>query len=164
MPEEDVGVCFLQISYFLFGVVAPLLQLVSAAVLYYQWHDQRPSQYQLSRGAAWVWVLRVSRSWSALEVFLVSLLAAQLQMHTFAAFLIGSNQCDGPIVLMARSLLSPTSLPLYQHRPQYRGSTVSRVMMGDAVDSQCLDVTTILESVSEGNAKGLGYDISNLEL
>ncbi|KAG7369236.1 paraquat-inducible protein A domain containing protein [Nitzschia inconspicua] len=77
---------FLQMSYFLFTVFAPMASLSLTLVLVV-WPLTQKSQRDL------LMIAEALNAWSATEVFLLSIAAALFQISQFAAFLVG-DKCD----------------------------------------------------------------------
>jgi hypothetical protein len=82
----DLGAVFLQLSYFLFTIFIPVACLQVSLVLMV-WPLSLPTQRKLLMAA------EALNAWSAIEVFLLSIVAAVLQISQFAAFLVG-DKCD----------------------------------------------------------------------
>jgi hypothetical protein len=82
----DLGAVVLQLSYFLFTIFNPIACLNVTLVLMV-WPMALTTQRQV------LMVADVLNAWSAIEVFLLSIVAAVLQIPQFAAFLVG-DKCD----------------------------------------------------------------------
>ena len=84
---DDAGIWWVTLIYFFFCVVSPLVMICIAAFL---WLDllQRSMQRTV------LVVVEIMNAWSALEVFVVTVLSALLQVQQFAAFIVG-DVCDG---------------------------------------------------------------------
>uniref|UniRef100_A0A6B2KY53 Uncharacterized protein n=1 Tax=Arcella intermedia TaxID=1963864 RepID=A0A6B2KY53_9EUKA len=81
-----VGSRYIQITFYLFAMVVPLLQLT---VLLYMWMAPMP----LHRLKKVMVIAEVFGSWGAVDVFVVSIVAAVLEIDQFAQFIIG-GRCD----------------------------------------------------------------------
>ena len=82
----DPGLLVIQICFFLFALVIPLAHL---ALLSYLWHARLSTSAQRALFTA----AEVLNAWSALDVFVVSLIVALLEIRQFAAFIVGDD-CD----------------------------------------------------------------------
>jgi hypothetical protein len=82
----DPGAVFLQLSYFLFTMFTPIACLLVSLILMV-WPMVLTSQRKM------LMLAEVLNAWSAIEVFLLSIVAAVLQISQFAAFLVG-DKCD----------------------------------------------------------------------
>mmetsp|Transcript_18565 Transcript_18565/g.39041 ORF Transcript_18565/g.39041 Transcript_18565/m.39041 type:complete len:616 (-) Transcript_18565:672-2519(-) len=85
----SANIVFLQMTFFFFTVVTPILCLALLLCLMIlpmtlKWQQR------------FLLAAEIARSWSAVEVFLLSILAALFQISTFASFMIGDkcNQID----------------------------------------------------------------------
>ena len=79
-PPSPVGVRFLQGIYLLFAFVMPLVQIVFLLVLWLVPMTLRDQKIIL-------YVTEMVSSWSALDVFIVSIIASIVQINQFAQFL-----------------------------------------------------------------------------
>lgn len=84
--SAGLGAAFLQLTYFLFTLFSPLACLV-VSVFLSVWPMRIKTQRTL------LVVAEALNAWSAIEVFLLSIVAAVLQISQFAAFLVG-DKCD----------------------------------------------------------------------
>jgi len=84
--KDGRGAISLEIVYFFFGFVLPLVQLVLLAVL---WVVPLSLKLQQRLYVA----CEVSTSWAALDVFAVGVVAALLEISKFAQFMVG-HRCD----------------------------------------------------------------------
>ena len=80
------GAVSLEVVYFFFGFVLPLVQLVLLAVLWVV-------PLSLKRQQRLYVACEVSTSWAALDVFAVGVVAALLEISKFAQFMVG-HRCD----------------------------------------------------------------------
>ena len=85
VQEPDVGIYLIEATYFLFTAVAPILQLICLLLLWL-WPMKDGAQ---RCGLA---VAEVLTAWSCIDVLVLTLVAAVLQIQQFAAFIIG-DQC-----------------------------------------------------------------------
>jgi hypothetical protein len=83
---ESLSIVFLQATFFFFTVVTPILCLLLILVLMVMPLTLKWQQYLLVAA-------EIANSWSAVEVFLLSIIAALFQISTFASFMIG-DKCD----------------------------------------------------------------------
>lgn len=83
---ESPSIVFLQGIFFFFTVVTPILCLILILILMLMPLTLKWQRYLLVAA-------EIANSWSAVEVFLLSILAALFQISTFASFMIG-NKCD----------------------------------------------------------------------
>lgn len=83
---NSMGIRFIQATFFTFAFAVPLAHM---AVLLFLW--VLPLRVQAQRRL--YTVAEVLNAWSALEVFVVALMAALLEIHQFAQFIIG-DKCD----------------------------------------------------------------------
>eukprot|EP00940_MAST-03C_sp_MAST-3C-sp2_P000973 g973.t1 len=111
--DWNVGVRSIQFVFYLFAFVLPIVQLGSLLVLWLKPLTIR-SQFVIFV------LMEVASSWSSLDVFIVSLIAALVEIRQFAAFIVG-DKCD---------FLSP-----------YLGPDFGYLLDGD---DKCFDVTTYL--------------------
>jgi hypothetical protein len=87
MPNEP-AILFIEAVFLTFGLVMPLLFLLSSLILWYAplSHSQWASRMLVTTECL--------NAWSALDVFIVSVAAALMQIRQFASFIVGEN-CDG---------------------------------------------------------------------
>ena len=83
---QSQSIIFLQGTFFFFTMVTPILCLVLILVLLATPLTLKWQRYLLVAA-------EIANSWSAVEVFLLSILAALFQISTFASFMIG-DKCD----------------------------------------------------------------------
>ena len=83
---QSLSIIFLQGTYFFFTVVTPILCLAFLTILMFV-----PMRLKWQRH--FLVAAEIASSWSAIEVFLLSILAALFQISTFASFMIG-DKCD----------------------------------------------------------------------
>jgi hypothetical protein len=88
---QSLSIIFLQGTYFFFTVVTPILCLTFLIILMFV-----PMRLKWQRH--FLVAAEIACSWSAIEVFLLSILAALFQISTFASFMIG-DKCDAIEVL-----------------------------------------------------------------
>jgi len=81
------GVRWIQATFFIFALVVPLLFLITLLFLWLT-----PMTYKMQKRV--FVVVEILNAWAALEVFVVSIIAALLEIQQFAAFIIG-DKCDG---------------------------------------------------------------------
>ena len=86
MPDEW-QMTLMQIAYFCFGVVLPAGLVLALTVLFFL-------PLSLARQRQGLVIVECLFSWAALDVFLLSVFAALLQIQQFAAFIVGDS-CDG---------------------------------------------------------------------
>ena len=92
IPEHSgtpnyVGVRWLQVSFFLFGLGMPLGYLVCTVCLWFV-------PLSLSHMRRLHVLSEIMNAWSAIDVFCISIAAALLEIQQFAAFVVGDS-CDG---------------------------------------------------------------------
>jgi len=92
---QSPSIMFLQGTFFFFTMVTPVLCLILIIVLMVMPLTLKSQKYLLVAA-------EIANSWSAIEVFLLSILAALFQISTFATFMIG-DKCD-EINLLAKSI------------------------------------------------------------
>jgi len=83
---DGPGIMFLQVVYFFFAIIMPFLCLLLLLVLLLipmKREDQK----------TWLAATEVANSWSAIEVFALSIVVALFQLSTFASFIVG-DKCD----------------------------------------------------------------------
>ena len=83
---QDVGIFFLQISYYFYAVVMPVCCLMLLIILLIY-------PLPLKKQRQLLIYAEIANAWSGTEVFLLSIVAALLQISTFASFMIG-DKCD----------------------------------------------------------------------
>ena len=86
IPDATRAVMCLQLAYYFYAVVTPLaclLLLLTLLVI--------PVPLQVQQNL--VVAAEITHAWSAIEVFVLSIVAALFQLSTFASFLLG-NRCD----------------------------------------------------------------------
>ena len=83
---KSFGILFLQIAYYFYAVVTPVscLFFLIALLLY---------PMTLSKQRSLLVAAEIANAWSAVEVFVLSIVAALFQISTFASFIIG-DKCD----------------------------------------------------------------------
>jgi hypothetical protein len=82
----SAGIIFLQIAYFFYAVVTPISCLLLLILLLV-------CPMTLSAQRSVLVAAEIANAWSAIEVFVLSIIAALFQISTFASFIIG-NRCD----------------------------------------------------------------------
>ena len=87
------GVIFIQVTYYLFVIAIPLLYMLNLFLL---WSVRMSVAVQ--RGL--FITAEVLNAWGSLEVFVVSLIAAILEITQFAAFIVG-DRCDQVNIFLA---------------------------------------------------------------
>ena len=93
------SILFLQSTFFFFTVVTPVLCLILLLSLLAMPLTLQRQRYLLV-------AVEIANSWSAVEVFLLSILAALFQISTFASFMIG-DKCD-EVNIIARNIFDET--------------------------------------------------------
>lgn len=83
---HSAGILFLQISFFIFICAMPLLYLVLLVMLWLI-----PFTYQSQRRL--LQVTEIAQAWASLEVFVVAVIAALVELQQFAQFILG-GRCD----------------------------------------------------------------------
>ena len=83
---HNFGVRFIQLAYFLFGLAMPIAFLVA---LLFLWCT--PLSLTFQKGM--IVVAEMLNAWNALDVFVLSVIAAMLEIRQFAKFLVGDD-CD----------------------------------------------------------------------
>ena len=83
---DGAGVIMIEVVFFIFALAVPLLHLISLLVIWLV--PLKP----VAQRRAFV-MAEVLNAWSALEVFVVSIIAALVEISQFAEFIIGGN-CD----------------------------------------------------------------------
>lgn len=83
---HTVGILFLQAAYYFYAVVTPMACLLGLTVLFVC-----PMPLRMQRSL--LVLSEIANAWSAVEVFVLSICAALLQISTFASFIIG-DKCD----------------------------------------------------------------------
>ena len=113
-PHPNFGIIFIQIVYLLFSFVVPSLHMI---LLFIVWCAPLTLRTQY---ALFVWCETLN-AWSAIEVFVLSVIASILEIRQFAAFMVGDN-CN----FLA---------PIIQHMP-------SEMLHGS---DKCFDVVATLD-------------------
>ena len=80
------GIMFLQVVYFFYASIMPFLCLLSLSILMVVPMKQTQQEF-------WLTAAEVANAWSAIEVFVLSIIAALFEISTFASFIVG-NKCD----------------------------------------------------------------------
>jgi hypothetical protein len=83
---QSLGIAFLQGAYYFYTVLTPILCLFVLLILMV-W------PMALKHQRRFLVVAEIANAWSAIEVFLLSIVAALLQISSFASFMIG-DKCD----------------------------------------------------------------------
>jgi hypothetical protein len=83
---DGPSIMFLQVVYFFYATIMPFACLLSLSVLMVV--PMKRSQQEL-----WLTAAEVANAWSAIEVFLLSIVAALFEISTFASFIVG-HKCD----------------------------------------------------------------------
>jgi hypothetical protein len=84
--SSDLGILGLQIAYYFYAVVTPFCCLFCLSILII-------FPMPLKRQLFLLTLAEISNAWSAVEVFAISIVAALLEISTFASFIIG-HRCD----------------------------------------------------------------------
>jgi len=85
--DSEAGIRTIQVCYAMFVLVIPLLHLFSLLVVWVT-----PLTMQMQRGG--YIIVEILSAWAAMDVFIVALIVALLELQQFAEFLI-SEQCAG---------------------------------------------------------------------
>eukprot|EP01116_Phalansterium_solitarium_P006535 TRINITY_DN1886_c0_g1_i2.p2 TRINITY_DN1886_c0_g1~~TRINITY_DN1886_c0_g1_i2.p2 ORF type:complete len:383 (-),score=130.37 TRINITY_DN1886_c0_g1_i2:315-1463(-) len=94
MDPNSIFIRVLQVTFFIFSIGMPLLHLLSMLLLWVV--------PMTSRGQRRLFVIcEVLNAWSALDVFIIAVIAALLEVRQFAAFIIG-DRCDAINKLAAK--------------------------------------------------------------
>jgi len=91
---NDPGVRWMEVSYFVFGIGMPLAFLLLVGYMSY-----RP--LPVAHLTQCFVVMEVFNAWAALDVFVVSIVAALLEVQQFAIFIVGDS-CDGINQIIAK--------------------------------------------------------------
>jgi hypothetical protein len=83
---DGPGIMFLQVVYFFYATIMPFACLLALSILMVV--PMKRSQQEL-----WLTAAEVANAWSAIEVFLLSIVAALFEISTFASFIVG-HKCD----------------------------------------------------------------------
>ena len=96
---DSFGIRWIELTYFVFVLSMPFVCLVAMFMLF---------SVKLSvKAATRLYVMaEVASAWSALEVFMISVVAALLEVQQFAAFIIG-DKCDGINKILSSFLDKP---------------------------------------------------------
>ena len=81
---QDTGIRWLQASYFIYLLVMPLLFLCCLLALWVL-------PFRLHAVKKFLAVTEVINAWSALDVFVIALVACLLEIQQFAAFIVGNS-------------------------------------------------------------------------
>lgn len=84
--SDGPGVMLLQVVYFFYACIMPCACLASLSILMVV--PMNCSQQEL-----WLTAAEVANAWSAMEVFVMSIIAALFEISTFASFIVG-HKCD----------------------------------------------------------------------
>lgn len=90
----DVGIRFLQATYYTFAIAMPMLLLLSLFIIWFVPLTLR-AQHRLYVA------IEVFNAWSALDVFVLAIIASLLELQQFAQFIIG-DKCDSINPLLAK--------------------------------------------------------------
>jgi len=127
----DFGTRLIQITFILFGMIIPLMHMASLVILWVT-PMSLPSQQRF-------FVLtEILNAWSALEVFVVSVIVALLELPTFAQFIIG-DMCDIPNDLITTL---DHSTPPAGHANDLIWRMLTNIGHGE---DKCFDVKAVLE-------------------
>ena len=83
---SDFGIICIQWTYFFFALVMPFASIVFANILFYTPMTLRNQNRVFT-------LAEICNAWSAIEVFLLSVLASMLELSQFASFMVG-HHCD----------------------------------------------------------------------
>lgn len=122
---DSFGTRLIQSTFFLFALVVPVCHLIALKILWLLPLSAR-RQKQLYT------LCEILNAWSALDVFVVSLLAALLEINQFAAFMVGDKVQYEPLVLT---------------RPQC--DLISYILVhyfGGLADGKCFEVIPTLDT------------------
>jgi hypothetical protein len=84
--SDGLGVMFLQVVYFFYACIMPCVCLLALLIL-------MVVPMTCSQQERWLTVAEVGNAWSAMEVFVMSIVAALFEISTFASFIVG-QKCD----------------------------------------------------------------------
>jgi hypothetical protein len=115
---NDFSVRWMEACYFAFGIGMPMAFIVFISVMWFV-------PLSLSRQRLMLVIAEVLNAWNALDVFVVSIAAALVEIQQFAAFIVGDS-CDGINQLLV----------LIDEATGYDG------------DGKCFDVVATLNAVS----------------
>jgi Paraquat-inducible protein A len=82
----NAGIRFLQLAYYFYAVVTPLVCVILLTIL-----QIKPLTVTVQHSL--LVMAEIANAWSAVEVFVLSIVAALLQISTFTAFIVG-DRCD----------------------------------------------------------------------
>mmetsp|Transcript_4789 Transcript_4789/g.11355 ORF Transcript_4789/g.11355 Transcript_4789/m.11355 type:complete len:1435 (+) Transcript_4789:78-4382(+) len=80
----SVGTVFLELAYFFFAMITPLAGLGCLVVLLLK-------PLPLAKQKSLLVAAEIANAWSAIEVFVLSIITALMQISTFASFMVGDN-------------------------------------------------------------------------
>ncbi len=83
---QGMGIVVIQYAYFFFALFMPFVCLFTVTILYYIPLSIRQQQVVFM-------LAEIANAWSAIEVFLLSVLASMLELSQFAQFMVGDH-CD----------------------------------------------------------------------
>jgi len=86
IAPDSFGTRFIQVSFFIFAVAMPIAYVICLLVLW-----MIPLTYKFQ--SRLLTLTATIHAWSALEVFVISIIAALLELQQFAQFIIG-HRCD----------------------------------------------------------------------
>ena len=119
----SMGPLVIQAVFFIFALVTPIVQLVALLVLWYK-------PLRLQRQFQLYVVAEVLHAWSGLEVFVVSILAALLELQQFVGFIV-DPYCAQPDFGLPAAI---NTVLRELHLPELHG------------DDRCFDVTAQLDT------------------
>lgn len=85
-PRREFGLLYLQCLYLMFSFVFPIVVLIMSFAMMFL-------NLTLRQSKLWFYAMEVVSAWSALDVFIVAIIAAVLQINEFSHFLEGPA-CD----------------------------------------------------------------------
>jgi len=83
---KSLGITVIQYTYFFFALLMPFICVMTIIFLFYVPMTLRKQQVIFM-------LVEISNAWSAIEVFLLSILASMMELSQFARFMVG-NHCD----------------------------------------------------------------------
>ena len=131
VQNPGLGVTSLQVVYFFYALVTPLLCLVS--LLFLGFFPMTPAW---QRGM--LVVAEVANAWSAIEVFVLSVVVALFEISTFASFIVG-HKCDAINQVLDDQDLVPGENKCFSLRSSLNGN-VWILILGVVLNSMVVSV------------------------
>ncbi|KNC46631.1 uncharacterized protein AMSG_03068 [Thecamonas trahens ATCC 50062] len=96
---DSIGIRTIQLTFFMFAMIIPVIHHLVLGILWLAplTEDQQERIFRLAE---------VLNAWSSLDVFVISVIAALLEIHQFAAFIVG-DKCNAINPLLAQYFSSP---------------------------------------------------------